>query len=144
MDEYAKSRFPIKFLISELQQIFGSSPELLSAYLFGSAAEGLLREKSDIDIAVRLRQNISHSGTNNIRLKIEDVLENVFQRKVDVAILNRASLKMIHQVYKHGVLVYVKDPLEERVFRIQKQKEFFDFQYYIEKERRDLRLFYGS
>jgi len=50
MNAYVKSRFPFKPLISELQQIFGSSPDVLSAYLFGSAAEGLLREKSDIDM----------------------------------------------------------------------------------------------
>ena len=110
----------------------------------GAAANGLLRENSDIDIAVRLRQNLSPVETNNIRLKIEDMLENVFQREVDVVTLNNASLKMIHQVYKHGFLIYVKDPLGERLFRIQKQKEYFDFQYYIEKERRDLRSFYGS
>jgi len=143
MNRYEKSRFPFEPLLSELQQVFGSSPDVLSAYLFGSAAEGLLREKSDIDIAVRMRQTLSPIETSNIREKLEDVLEAVFQRKVDVTVMNRASLKMIHQVYKHGVQIYVKASLEERDFRIQKRKEYFDFQYYMERERRDLRLFYG-
>ena len=143
MNAHITSLIPVEFLTSELQRIFGADPDVLSAYLFGSAAEGLLREKSDVDIAVRLSQNLSPIETITIRLNLEDVLEAVFQRKVDVVIMNKASLKMIHQIYRHGVQLYVSGPVEERDFRIQKRKEYFDFKYYIDKERRDLRLFYG-
>ena len=88
-------------------------------------------------------QNIAKESNYSYKnfMRIMKVMK---EEKVDVVILNRASLKLIHQIYKHGVPVYVKDPLEERGFRMQKQKEYFDFQYYIEKERLDLRSFYGS
>jgi len=143
MNACMKQPLPFEPFISELQQVFETNPYVLSAYVFGSAAEGLLRENSDIDVAVRLIENLSPIETNNIRLTLEDLLEAVFQRRVDVAVMNSASLKMIHQIYAHGVRVYASDPAEERNFKIKKGKEYFDFQYYLDKERRDLRSFYG-
>ncbi len=128
--------------VSELQKVFESNSAVLSAYIFGSAAMGLLRKNSDIDIAVRLKEDLPPQETNDLRLKLHDILEHVFQRKVDVVVMNGASLKMIHQVYKNGLLVYAVDLSNELEFRIQKQKEYFDFQYYLEKERHDLRSFY--
>jgi len=41
---------------------------------------------------VRLRQNISPIETNNIRLKIEDMLENVFQR-IESSIITEPVLR---------------------------------------------------
>ena len=128
--------------ISELRKIFESHPEVLSVYIFGSAAMGLLRKDSDIDIAARLKEDFPPHDTNDLRLKLHDILEHVFQRKVDVVVMNGASLKMVHQIYTNGLLVYAVDLSNELEFRIQKQKEYFDFQYYLEKELHDLRSFY--
>ena len=126
-----------------MEQVFNPCEEVLSAYLFGSMAEGVMSQRSDVDFAVRLRSGLRAEQKHGIRARLEETLENMFMRQADVVILNDASLKMIHQVLKSGKLVYTKNLRDEETFRLQKQKEYFDFQYYMEKERRDLRAFYG-
>ena len=57
--------------------------------------------------------------------------------------VNNASLKLIYQVLAYGKLLFARDELAESRYAIQKRKEYFDFKYYIEKYRWDLRSFYG-
>ena len=118
-------------------------PSVLSAYLFGSAATGIERKDSDVDIAVRLDENLSSSQIITLRFQLMDVFENYFNRNVDIVILNSASLKLIHQVLKRGKLIYAREPDSENMFAIQKQKEYFDFQYYIDKDIDQMRTFFG-
>jgi len=118
-------------------------PSVLSAYLFGSAATGIERKGSDVDIAVRLDENLSVSQIISLRFHLMDVFENYFNRSADIVILNSASLKLIHQVLKRGKLIYAREPDSENVFAIQKQKEYFDFKYYIDKDIDQMRTFFG-
>ena len=69
-------------------------------------------------------------------------LENYFGKRVDVVVLNRASLKLIHQVSRFGKIIFTKDPYREMDYMVQKQKEYFDFRYYIDKDRRELRQYF--
>lgn len=128
--------------LEELQRIFREVDEVLSAYLFGSYAEGVHHQRSDMDIAVRLMTGLTAMEKHQVRMDLLDMLETVFNEELDVLILNDASLKMVHQVFFRGKAIYVKNDRQEEAFRLQKQKEFFDFQYYMEKESRDLRAFY--
>jgi predicted nucleotidyltransferase len=126
-----------------LSQIFHRTEEVRSAYLFGSVAEGVSNPRSDLDIAVRLEPELGAEEKHRIRMDLIAELEDLHERQVDVVVLNDASLKMIYQVFNHGKSVYIRRLEEEENFRLKKQKEYFDFQYYLEKERRDLRAFYG-
>jgi predicted nucleotidyltransferase len=137
-------RLSIKVLKPELKRILSGRETVKSAYLFGSVATGVASDKSDIDIAIRLEPTTSSRDAHNIRLSLMDDLETIFHGPADVVILNSASLKLIHQVFKYGKPVYVQQPDEERAYRILKQKEYFDFQYFINKENIDLRSFYGA
>lgn len=130
--------------LEELQMVYRENDGICSAYLFGSFAEGVHHKRSDIDFAVRLVAGLSAMEKHQIRMHLIDELENLLDQEVDVLILNDASLKMIHQVFRRGKAIYVKDDRQEETFRLQKQKEYFDFQYYMEKESRDLRAFYDS
>ena len=53
------------------------------------------------------------------------------------------NLKMIHQVLHHGELIYDRDPERTLIFAIQRQKEYFDFKYYIDKDIQQMRTFFG-
>jgi len=118
-------------------------PGTLSAYVFGSVAMGLEHRRSDVDIAVRVDEHLEADAIFDLRLQLTDELEDVFRCSVDVVVLNTASLKMIHQVMKSGRMVYVTDPKKETAFRLRKQKEYFDFQYFLEDDRQALKTFYG-
>ena len=144
MKQSTSERISIEMLKPELKRVLSSYKTVKSAYLFGSVAIGVASDKSDIDIAIRLDPTTSSEDAHKIRLSLMDDLEMIFHRPVDVVILNSASLKLIHQVFQYGNPIYVQQPDEERAYRILKQKAYFDFQYYINKENLDLRSFYGA
>ena len=126
-----------------LHRLFDGYETVRSAYLFGSKVTGFATEKSDLDVAIRLALDASPEEAYGIRIALMDDLEAIFNCPVDVVILNSASLKLIHQVFRSGNPIYVQLPDEEHAYRIRTQKAYFDFQYYINKERSDLRDFYG-
>ncbi len=128
--------------IGALEVIFGETEGIISAYLFGSVADGVDNKLSDVDIAVLLRPGLSAIEKHRIRMYLTERIEQVLQKETDVVVLNNASLKMQHQVFSRGNPIYIKNEPMEEMFRLHKQKEYFDFQYYMEKERRDLRAFY--
>lgn len=132
---------PIK---KALAKLLVNQPAIQSAYLFGSMADGTDRSGSDVDIAVRLAPDLTPEATFDLRLKLMDELERVFNRSADIVILNNTSLKMIRQVLTKGELLYARDRSAEQVYKIQKQKEYFDFRFYIERNRKELKSFYGA
>jgi len=128
----------------DLSSFFANHPTVLAAYLFGSTASQTARVDSDVDVALRLDRNLSADQQLEIRLKLMDDVETVFKRSADIVILNNASLKMIRQVLTRGELLFVRDERAERLYAINKQKEYFDFKYYIEKDRQELKTFFGA
>ena len=144
MKPSASGNINIESFKPRLNRLFSRYETLRSAYLFGSTAAGVASEKSDLDVAIRLEPNVSAEDAYGIRLALMDDLETLFHRPVDVVILNSASLKLIHQVFRYGKPMYIQHPDEESAYRIRMQKAYFDFQYYMDKERLDLREFYGA
>jgi len=96
-----------------------------------------------VDIAVYLDEDLPADTVNELRFQFLDIFENYFDRKVDVVILNNVSLKLIHQVLKYGELIYAREPEPVHAFRLKKQKEYFDFKYYIDKDIKQMRAFFG-
>jgi predicted nucleotidyltransferase len=118
------------------------NPQVLSVYAFGSSVAGFGRRGSDIDIAVRLVEDLGAVEMFDLRAQLIDDFENLAGRTVDVVVLSTASLKMIRQVMKTGRLIYAADMKKETAFRLQKQKEYFDFQYYLQDDRKALKNFF--
>jgi predicted nucleotidyltransferase len=127
----------------DLQSAFAHHPMILAAYLFGSVAHQTAGANSDVDIAVRLDPGLSAGQQLDLRLKLMDEMEECFDRPADIVVLNTASLKMIRQVLTTGKLLYARDMEAEHLYAIKKRKEYFDFKYFIEKDSRELRSFYG-
>jgi hypothetical protein len=127
----------------ELSPLFEGYPVIRSAYLFGSVAGGNAGPHSDIDIAIRCAPELSPESGFNLRLELIEKLESVFKRPTDIVVLNSASLVMIRQVLTHGVLLYAENPEKEDAWAIQKRKEYFDFKYYLDRNRNELKSFFG-
>ena len=130
-------------LKKEISPLFAKHSAIESAYLFGSIAHGRAKAASDVDIAIRLVPDSTVQSGFDLRLNLMDELERYFTRPVDIVLLNNASLKMIRQVLSRGQLLYTRDEVSERLYSIQKQKEYFDFKYYIEKDREALKSYFG-
>ena len=127
----------------ELLSLFKRYPAIQSAYLFGSVAVGHAGPKSDIDISIRCDPELPSESALNLRLELMDKLENIFERQTDIVVLNLASLVMIRQVLTHGVLLYARNSEKEHAWAIQKRKEYFDFKYYLDRNRKELKSYFG-
>ena len=130
-------------LEKDVSQAMEKHPVVISAYVFGSVAAGFENQRSDVDIAVRIDEGLAPEAIFDLRLQLTAELEDLLDRAADVIVLNTASLKMIHQVMRTGQRVYATDADKETAFRLQKQKEYFDFQYYMADDRKALKTFFG-
>jgi predicted nucleotidyltransferase len=131
-------------LEQDLPTLFSNSPRVLSAYLFGSTVQGGARSTSDVDIAVRVDEALPNDACFDLKMQLIDDLEKCLGHKVDVIIMAHASLKMIRQILVNGELVFARDLEEELDYRLRKQKEFFDFKYYLDRDIQDTREFFES
>lgn len=131
-------------LAKDLASLFAKYPSILSAYLFGSMAQGIAKPVSDVDIAIRIGKDVSFDTHFDIRIRVLADLEAYFSRKVDVVVMNSASLKMIHQILLNGKLIFTRVREKEFDYYIQKQKEYFDFKYYIDKDIREMKEYFET
>ena len=127
----------------DLSYLFSRYPHILSAYLFGSTALGISNSDSDIDIAIRINQSLVSDSYLELRIELTDDLEKHLGCKVDIVVLNTASLKMIHQVIINGRLLFSRNLEKEKDYIVQKRKEYFDFRYYINKDIQEMRSYFG-
>ena len=129
---------------TDTADIFSPCPEVLSAYLFGSVALGMDTARSDVDIAVRIDPALSPEQIFEIRLKLIDRLEEYLSRRVDLIIINNASLKMLRQILVLGIPIFIRDMDAEREYALRKQKEYFDFRYYMDRDTAEMKRFFGE
>jgi predicted nucleotidyltransferase len=72
-------------------------------YLFGSAAKGIERQDSDLDVAVLMGPEIRASRFGEVQLRLTTALVGLTHTNdVDVVILNSAPPLLAHQVISSG------------------------------------------
>jgi predicted nucleotidyltransferase len=100
---------------------------VVAAYLFGSVARGTRRPGSDVDIAVLYPADppVSLAG---LPLDLEAELERLLGAPVQVVILNRAPVDLIHRVLRDGALLVDRDRSARIRFEVKARNEFFDLQ----------------
>ena len=131
-------------LLSKLTSAIEAYPEVLSGYLFGSTATGHARKDSDVDIAVRLVPGLSAEKHFQLRLELIDRIEKLVELTVDVVLMNDAALIMLNQIFSHGMPVFIRDTEDEESFKVLKQKEFFDFRYYLDRDFNQMKRYFGA
>ncbi len=109
-------------------------PEVLFAYIFGSYAKGVQNEKSDIDIAVYLKnENILEKDPlypSRLTIKIEKVLAE--KKTVDVRVLNGSTLRFKNQVLRYGKLLFSKDEKKRIAFEAFSLDRYYDFKPHLD------------
>jgi len=101
--------------------------EVAVAYLFGSRARGDFKEKSDFDFAILLSKSFKNPY-DFVRLlgKLADVL-NVGDEKVNLIVLNDASLELAYKVISEGSVIFERDPERRVDFEVRILKLYLDF-----------------
>ncbi len=100
---------------AKLQAALDDRPEVLFAYLFGSAASGITHGRSDVDVAVYISAaSITGSDANkmlhDLWIGIYGELVRILGRDdVDLVILNRTSPLLAERVARYGQLMFSRD-----------------------------------
>lgn len=88
----------------QLEAFTASHPEIVCAYLFGSATENRFSKSSDIDLAIATNQPLHPEEKMRLRTELEETLE----RDVDLIDLQQASGTILRQAL-HGICILCRD-----------------------------------
>lgn len=98
-------KIDIDNIIFKIEKYMSLHNNIAAAYLFGSAATGKMRSKSDLDIALMSTRRIN--GFERIAMETE--LSNLLHMDVDLVIFHQAEVLLQHQILKYGHLLYEKN-----------------------------------
>jgi len=106
--------------------------DIVAAYVFGSAAEGLAHRLSDLDVALLLPLTTGPAERLDIRLEVMAALERLSQRPADVVVLNDAPLLLRFQVLKHGRVLVDHNRTQRCLFAARTMSAYYDAQRYLD------------
>jgi uncharacterized protein len=96
------------------------------AFLHGSRAVGAATERSDVDVAVWLGEEVDELA---LRSRLPD--------EVDLLVLDRAPLELAGRVAMHGQLLLDADPAARVRWQATTRKLHLDERFRVEQARRD-------
>lgn len=126
---------PPAALIESLRRFFASrNGEVVCVYLFGSHARGTAVAGSDVDVGV-LYTTEPPETLAGMGLDLAADLEAAIGHRVDLVVLNRAPVDLIHRVLRDGVLVCQRDRSARIRFEVRARNEYFDLLPYLRQYR---------
>lgn len=99
--------------------------------IFGSFANGKHRKDSDLDIAVLGLKEISF----NEQISLTNKLSLIFNKNIDLSVLNRANPLLLFQVSKNSILLYGSRE-EFLKFKLYAFNAYNDYAPYFEMEKK--------
>ena len=98
-------------LAASVRNVLASAPSVAAAWIFGSMARGDVRDDSDLDVAILLRDPTSTAASESEELlQLAAMLEKAAGRAVDVVVLGLMDPIIAHRVLSEGTLVFDEDP----------------------------------
>ena len=95
-------------IIDRLKDYFSHDDDIEMVLLYGSVAKGTFNPKSDIDIALYSKKEL----TFEVLAKIQTELAIMFDREIDVADLKKAEGTFLYQIMTNAV----KIKFEENIY----------------------------
>jgi predicted nucleotidyltransferase len=96
-------------LSTSINRLLADFPEISLVYLFGSQATGQVGPLSDVDLAVLLDPSADSEQTQ--AHFAHTVASHLQTDRVDVILLNRATIELAYHVIAAGSLLYQRDTL---------------------------------
>ena len=106
------------------------SDVIMFAYLFGSHARGSATEKSDIDIAVYLKDQ-SCQCLFDIKTHLYLEFSKALKRNdIDLVVMNTCkNIVLLHRIVTHGILIYSQDEDKVSTYEQKILHTAIDFKY---------------
>jgi predicted nucleotidyltransferase len=130
-------------IVSKIQQVFETYPEVAAVYLFGSRAEDRARPDSDYDLAV---VSTSSQNARPRRLDLLTDLARVGLDNVDLAFLDQTDLVLCHEAVRPNQLIFARPEFDHGSFFSRIIRMYLDFQPLLMIQRKALkeRLLHGT
>ena len=130
--------------IENCKNILIEYKDIIFAYIFGSYAQNKIREDSDIDIAIYLKNKLDIDTYLEIKMELSEATK----REVDVVILNDATPLLKYEIYKNNILLFTRDETVESNYKVKTLFEYDDMKKYldlsynkmIERLRKEVRI----
>lgn len=116
----------------------GPIPGVLSAYVFGSRADGRAHRESDLDVAVLLDRAVYPSARARFEARlrlISELIGALHLNDVDLVVLDDAPPLLGRRVIHEGRRVYCADPEADRRFVRDVQLRAADLAPFLERFR---------
>jgi predicted nucleotidyltransferase len=122
-----------KSSVDKIAYILEGDTDVRLAYLFGSQATRLTHPRSDIDIAVYLKD-----GNRRLCLQKEEELAkelviSLGTDKIDLVILNVAGVELEHKVITTGTLLFSRDEAERIEYEEGVLLRYLDIKPYLDE-----------
>lgn len=108
---------------------------IVSAWLFSSVARDAGRPDSDLDVAVLYERDPPLTLDHSAAAAAAEI-ELVTGIPVDLVILNRAPVDLVHRVLRDGILLVEHDRDARVRFEVRARNEFFDLKPHLDRYRR--------
>jgi uncharacterized protein len=123
-------------IAAQLTEFFARHPDgIVAAYLFGSVARGTATAVSDVDVAV-LFEECPPRTLSGRHADLAGALEGALNRRVDLVILNRAPVDLVHRVMRDGRLVMDRLPSARIRVEVRARNDYFDLKPILDRCRR--------
>jgi len=123
-------------LVEQLSAFFDARKgEVVAAYLFGSAARGTAGAASDVDVAILLERDPPPT-LDSLALRLEGDLERLLGKSVQLVVLNRAPVDLVHRVLRDGQVLLDRDRSARIRFEVRARAEYLDLVPFLRRYRR--------
>ena len=111
--------------IPDIKELLLQDDNVVFAYLFGGLARGEVKDLSDIDIAVYLRET---DDLADIKIQLFGKLTDALgTAELDLVILNTAPVSIAGRILQNKQVLVDKDPFRRHLYESLTLREFFDF-----------------
>jgi predicted nucleotidyltransferase len=123
--------------LDRLRTLLQGTPGLVSAYLFGSAAEGRMHRESDVDVGVLLDRHVYPGAADrfDLRLRLVGPLEAAAGRPVDLVVLNDAPPHLGRRIMTEGTPLVVADPAQDLAYQRVVRSRAADLEPFLRRAR---------
>lgn len=123
-------------IVETARRFFEARSEgVVCVYLFGSVARGTAGPGSDLDIAV-LYENLPPPTLAGSGVALGAELEAAIGFPVDLVVLNRAPVDLVHRVLRDGILLVERDRNARVLFEVSARNAYFDLKPHLDRYRR--------